>query len=308
MGFTVQYTITGGTPTYTVTLTGSGLPSNTHIADGIYTFEDVPEGVFTLDSVDANGCVVSEPIVLVASTTTPPPPSCTLVSFETVTTESSGSDGTITFTNIQTASGNLTYSINGGVSFQSSNIFTGLADGVYDVVVKDDVEVGCEISGQTRVFPQLETSEYTITFGNVTVINGGSGDGSIALPYNSNCEVTFNVVGNGGINGTFPSNYSISVSQTTINSNNVGVFYGDSGFKTNGKVITLVAPRGEVTTNVEVDQFNGGVGCDAGEHSMAFVNATSDGAAFISLNLYLNNNLVDSFGFYVNDNGSIPSC
>ncbi len=50
--------------------------------------------------------------------------------------EAGGTDGAILITD-QNGSGNVQYSIDGGVTFQSSNIFTGLTGGDYDVVVMD---------------------------------------------------------------------------------------------------------------------------------------------------------------------------
>jgi hypothetical protein len=53
----IRYTLYNGTPNYTVTLTS---PANTytqiHSAQGTYSFDNVPNGLYELSAVDSTGC------------------------------------------------------------------------------------------------------------------------------------------------------------------------------------------------------------------------------------------------------------
>ena len=313
MAFTVQYTISGGTPNYTVELTGIGVSeTNIHSVDGTYSFVNIPEGTFEIDASDSIGCVFpSIPVVLVATTTTIPPATCQLISFDVLTapsTDFKGSGtGVITIIDVVTPVSAITYSIDSGQTFQGSNIFTDLPSGVYTVVVKDDVTLGCTISGVTRVFPLVVEDPYTIAFSPVREIAGGGlGNGTSGSPYDSGVVVSFSVDGNGGSGFTNPSNYVIAVEQLTIGDDSTGILYGDHGFAVDGEVMFLELPRGRMTTSTESDAFDGGAGCGLTEHSMGFVNATFSGTVLITLNLFLEGSLVDSFGYWISDGGTLP--
>ena len=57
---TITYTIAGGTPNFTATLTPSSIPANTHTAGGTYQFTNVPNGTYTLTVTDANDCLYQQ--------------------------------------------------------------------------------------------------------------------------------------------------------------------------------------------------------------------------------------------------------
>ncbi len=91
-------------------------------------FAGLAAGPYTLYVRDINGCIKSIPVTVLnlpapVLTATPSPASCGL------------NDGTIT-ADATGGTGALSYSIN-GVTFQVSNVFTGLAAGTYTVTVRD---------------------------------------------------------------------------------------------------------------------------------------------------------------------------
>ncbi|MCS6935406.1 MAG: gliding motility-associated C-terminal domain-containing protein [Chitinophagales bacterium] len=90
-----------------------------------------------------------------------------------------GNNGTITINATTGGGGSLEYSIDGGATFQTSNVFTGLAAGPYNIVVKNSF--GCVISYSAN--PVIVTQPTDIT--HTTSVTDASCtnvlDGSIAV-------------------------------------------------------------------------------------------------------------------------------
>ena len=108
------------------------------------------------------------------------------------------STGSITFS-ASGGTGTLSYSINGGGSFQASNVFPGLAAGAYNLVVQDSV--GCSNFGTATL---TDPPALTFTTTNVNPAPPGSSNGSI----------TFNASG-----GTGALSYSIDGGSSLLASN-----------------------------------------------------------------------------------------
>ncbi|SHI40602.1 T9SS type B sorting domain-containing protein [Flavobacterium terrae] len=88
-------------------------------------------GTYNIQVVDFNNCSATTSIVV----NQVQPPVFTIADTD-ILCASSGNSGTITI-NVTNANGNtLMYSINNGTSFSSSNVFTNLAPGTYNVVVQ----------------------------------------------------------------------------------------------------------------------------------------------------------------------------
>lgn len=132
-GYAYQYSIDGGT-TYTTFTTSTNFPS----------------GDYEIQVVDANGC--EEPWYDVVSIEEPTVPLTATVALSDYNGYGvscpSATDGSIT---LNAAGGNgaafastYQYSINNGNNFSSQNIFTGLAAGSYQAVIKDNR--GCNFS------------------------------------------------------------------------------------------------------------------------------------------------------------------
>lgn len=201
----------GGTPNYTYTLykgvnlIGTQSPVHPTPAD----FTNLSAGTYTLNITDVNGCPaytedisVSEPAPIVITDVSTTPISC-----------AGSTDGTITIT----ASGGtppLEYSIDNGLNFQASNVFT-VGEGYYDIVVRDIN--GCSTTWPTSV-QMVEPNEIAFTFevtpittcngdntGKITISNvsGGSGTGyeySIYVPEIWGANPVFNNLPGGPTN------------------------------------------------------------------------------------------------------------
>jgi alpha-tubulin suppressor-like RCC1 family protein len=69
-------------------------------------------------------------------------------------------DGTLTITaSCANCTGTLEYSIDNGGSFQASNAFTGLADGTYNIVVRDDGNTACLATGSANIAAGVDITD-----------------------------------------------------------------------------------------------------------------------------------------------------
>ncbi len=129
----VQFSANGGSAPYDFTLDGQS-------SNGSLSCDNLPAGDYVLQVTDANGCVMTDSV----SVTEPLP--LTLPTVDLVNIDCFGENtGSIT---LQAAGGipPYNYSIDCGVTYQSSNVFTGLAAGSYSVTVQDNIgdTVACQ--------------------------------------------------------------------------------------------------------------------------------------------------------------------
>ena len=137
-------TVCAGTP---VSLTASAGSSYQWYKDNVLipaanaaTYNATSSGSYTVNITSAAGCTASSvPVVVTVNSL----PTATVVKADV--TCSGANDGTITIT-ANGGSAPYQYSINGGSSFVSTNSFTGLAAGNYNVVVKS--ATGCNSVSQ----------------------------------------------------------------------------------------------------------------------------------------------------------------
>jgi hypothetical protein len=117
------------------------------------SFSGLLWGPHILEAGDANNCTVST-IVVIDNFSSP-----TLsVSYNNVSCNG-GNDGSITLTS-SGGTGAVQYSINGGLSYQSSGSFTGLPAGRYSALVKD--VAGCG-QGEVVIISQPSKIDYVVT-------------------------------------------------------------------------------------------------------------------------------------------------
>lgn len=157
-------TATGGTPPYTYAWSG-GTP-----AGAGDTITGLSAGGYGVTVTDNNGCLAS-------STITVNNPACALAitSVGKVNATCAGvNNGSFTIT-ASGASGAVEYSVNGGINWQFSNSFTGLAAGNYTVLVRDQGVCNASASGNPQVIsaPQVMSLNFAVT--PVSTVGGSNG-------------------------------------------------------------------------------------------------------------------------------------
>ena len=173
---------TGGTPPYFYFVNSTTVFQTTPI------IPVTSAGVFNITVVDSNNCSAETSITVDAI----PAPDFTVNATDIVCSDT-GDVGTITF-NVTNPNGNtLEYSIDNGASFSNSNVFTGLSNGNYEVVVQYS-------SGPDVCL----TAPQTI---NITTLATVIGTATLTTPYSCISDGIITVSGATG--GTAPYTYSL---------------------------------------------------------------------------------------------------
>ena len=170
-----------------------GTPPYFYFINGSTDFQTVPEivvttaGVYDIEVVDSNNCSANTTIT-VDDISEPE------FNITTTNIDCNGlSDGSISI-NVTNANGNsLEYSIDGGATFTNSNVFTGLMEGDYEVVVQYSIG----------------TSVCDTVMQNVTITESPAitGNATLTAPYTCTTDGTITVTGVSG--GDAPYMYSI---------------------------------------------------------------------------------------------------
>ncbi len=220
---TSQVNTTCSASSGSITVTGSGtagpytynINSVTFQASGVFT--GLAAGIYTIIVKDAGGCVNSTIITLV-NTNGP------LVSFTQTNADCGSNNGTVT----ANASGGTVpyeYSSDNGVTYQTSNFFTGLLTGQYTLKVKD--ATGCTnaviVNITSSVAPLINAIPAAATCGNnngtITAF-GSSGTGALQYSINGNIFQSGNIFTN-----LTPGAYTVTVKDANgcINSTTVTI-------------------------------------------------------------------------------------
>ena len=149
--------------------TNSSGEATIDLPDGTYNYTITKNGYHdATGSITVSGAAVSESVAL-----TPYPP----FSFDynaTNVTCNGGTDGEITISNVTGGSGSgYEYSSDGGSSWQTETLFSNLAAGDYDIVVKDDAGNYSTSTTVTLTEPEAVTSDFNVT--DVSVYGGTDG-------------------------------------------------------------------------------------------------------------------------------------
>ncbi|MBL7896929.1 MAG: gliding motility-associated C-terminal domain-containing protein, partial [Crocinitomicaceae bacterium] len=141
---------------------GSASPNAAGICDGTYSMILTDDNGCQIDSLNF---VLTQPALV---------PITSVVTTDVLC--NGGSTGIITIT----APTAVQYSIDGGTTFQASNIFGGLPIGNYDIVVED--AIGCQAASNTTVYEppllySLAPSDWYGCFGSTVVIQAFSNGG-----------------------------------------------------------------------------------------------------------------------------------
>ncbi|MGB5699473.1 T9SS type B sorting domain-containing protein [Muriicola sp.] len=261
--------ITGGSGTYVVYefVNDQGTPApgdDVVVQTGpnvTYIETNTAGGSYTINVYDTNGCVGTASAVIV-------PFDQLLTATAAITNPIScnpGMDGeiTITATSIINNPANFEYSINNGVSYQASNIFSGLDAGVYNFLIRN-INTGCVISASetlanpnTFTIDVVKTSDVIcygtatgeVTFELVDATYPGDFDWEIwdtnGTPSNLADDIsvaTGSEVGNGPtpVINIVAGNYYVSITQTNF------------PFCTNTEPFYILGPNAAITGNADV--------------------------------------------------------
>ena len=238
----IQGTISGGTAPYTYAVSfngGSFTPLGSTGTPFNYTASTA--GTYQFQITDVNGCTGESGVQTIN-----PVEAVTAAINDTNPTCSGLNDGSVQIIAL-TGMPPFTYSIDGGSTFSSTNIFGGLSAGSYNYVVVDNK--GCDVSGS------------------VTLSNPASIDVSItrnAIQCNSNIPGSLDVTINSG--GTAPYTYSLfdntftqvgsSITTTSTTQTFSGLSFGDyyvTIIDANGCEYTSSAQRIETPPNIQLD-------------------------------------------------------
>lgn len=165
-----------------------------YFVNGGVDFQTVPQivvttaGVYDILVVDSNNCSAMTSIIIEATL----PPEFTVITTD-ILCASSGDTGTITIDVINPNGNSLEFSINGGLSYSNSPLFTGLAAGNYNVVVQ-----------YTNGPSVCSTDLQLVTINSNTAI---SGTAELITPYTCTTNGTITVTNVMG--GTPPYMFSI---------------------------------------------------------------------------------------------------
>ncbi|NER14205.1 DUF11 domain-containing protein, partial [Leptobacterium flavescens] len=143
-------------------------------------------GTYSILVVDSNNCQTTVDVTVDQI----PPPVYTID--PTDTTCNGVNDGTITVNVTNTNGFTLEYSNDGGVNFQTSNLFTGLAPGNYDVIVRYSLG------------PDVCQDMATVTINEATVITANA-----VLTQDYTCLTTAEITVQNTTGGTAPYEYSL---------------------------------------------------------------------------------------------------
>jgi hypothetical protein len=159
------------------------------------SFQSLAPGAYSLMIRDAvtTGCE----IILNAGVDITEPPALSGTVVKSDITCFGASDGRITITNSLGGYGSYEYTINGGAAWQTSNLFTGLTQGTYNVQMRDRVRTNCVlILDPALVINEPVVLAATVSGSNVTCFNAN--DGTITISGESGGSGSYQYSINGG--------------------------------------------------------------------------------------------------------------
>ena len=128
------------------------------------------------------------------------------------------SDGTITITNPLGGYGTFDYSINGGINWQATGVFAGLAPGFYNVQIRDRAHQACVITLNSSLrITEPSVLTATITKTNVTCFNAANGTITILGPSGGYGTYEYSISGGASwqsantFSGLTPANYNVQI-------------------------------------------------------------------------------------------------
>ncbi|WP_298553727.1 T9SS type B sorting domain-containing protein [uncultured Algibacter sp.] len=209
-------TILGGIApfTYAVSFNGSAYSGSNAVAGTSFTHTATTDGTYQFQITDANGCIAESALqtinapVLVTASEVLTNPTC-----------NGYSDGSITLTAL-TGQAPFTYSLDGGTTFVSSNVFGGLIAGNYNYVIRDSRS--CEVAGTVSLANPLPI-DVTINRNPVQCIANANAPGSLDITVDSGGVAPF-------VYSLYDNTYTqVGASVTTVSTTHTfsGLSFGD---------------------------------------------------------------------------------
>ncbi len=249
---TMTVTVAGGTPPYTFSL--DNLPYVTGTSP--HTFFNLTANAHTVIVKDAPGCI-SNPVIRVV----PAGPVLTTTYTKTNVLCNGGATGSITINQPSFGAAPFQYSLD-NVSWQSSNIFTGLAANIYTIYYRSSN--GCTGSQQV---PVTEPALLAATLPTVPVICNGQ----------SNGVITANAIG-----GTSPYLYSINNGTSWQSSNVFTVPAGHYDITIRDANNCVIIRPADVTQPeaLSAASVNSNATCDGGDNGKIVVSANGGNSGY----------------------------
>ncbi|WP_431161387.1 T9SS type B sorting domain-containing protein [Flagellimonas beolgyonensis] len=194
----VNLSTTGGTAPYRYSVDGSAFSAP---YSGSTTFAVTTAGTYSILVEDANGCQRSAAVDV---QDIPPP----LFNFTEEDANCGGAnDGRVTI-NVTNGFGyEITYSVNNGATFQVSNVFSNLAPGTYDIVLRYEQDsFTCTTAPQTATIGTPSTITATATPNSVpTCTNENGGQITISGVAGGTAPYEYSIGAGFGTNPVFPN-------------------------------------------------------------------------------------------------------
>jgi len=216
---------------------------------GSGSFSGLTWGPHILSVMDANTCMISTTVVIdnLASPTL-------TVSFNNISCNG-GNDGRITLSS-SGGTGAVQYSINGGLAYQSSGLFTGLAAGKYSVLVKD--AAGCG-QGEVVTLSQPNLISYQVSTKAATCFSKTDGEIHITSAIGGIGKLSYS------INGL---NYQSAPDFYSLLGGNYTVYVKDAASCIVTKNVTVARPA-DITATYTLTNVN----CHGSNNGTILVNA-----------------------------------
>ncbi|WP_062045502.1 T9SS type B sorting domain-containing protein [Lentimicrobium saccharophilum] len=127
-----------------------------------------------------------------------------------------GNDGTISITNPQNGSGVYEYSIDGGVTWQNSGLYTGLTPGTYVVMLRDANAHENEVTLDTVIITEPAILTAIVTWTDETFPGGNNGTITVTMPSGGSGAYEYSIDGinwqaSGNFTGLAPGNYDVYI-------------------------------------------------------------------------------------------------
>jgi hypothetical protein len=234
--------VTGGTGTLQYSINGVVWTTNN-------TFTGLSSGVYGVYVRDVNGCIGTQTVTLTQPspftiTNTVVNASCHFANNGSLTVFAAGGSGT------------LAYSIDNGMTFQSSNTFSNLTAGAYNIIVRDAASCTGEISALVS-----QPAEIFFNSGILNVSCHDENDGSITVyAYGGTGALNYSLNG---------STYQISNTFNNLNGGNYVVYVKDANGCIKQNTITVDEPAILLLNSIVSD-----VSCHGGNNGVIDLSVT----------------------------------